>query len=225
MFQTIRFWGYALVVVGFSIVVGCGDESKLDRLAGSELLQDVRLTQYHIRKAKWNIEARYGENNDSLDKLSKEVNFPKNMAKDNVKRVFEDGRFFVVVNDQKAQINIAPDGAMRYEQKTEQSVSGCSLFGESHISGQADHLRIRMNWKLQGRLNGKGCPTEIRTHFSEFIYAELERLNLTVAGDLLAGLDQEVGQAQELKLDLSLEGEIDPDDLPTASSFSFDEVE
>lgn len=197
-----------MLLVGCTIfALGCGDEKRDDPLAGTQLVQDVRLIPYDLKKADWQINA---ETSAGRENLKKEVEFSEGPSKDQVARVFEDGRFFLVVNKVKAQIAIAPDGSMKYDQSVSKSLSGCSLSGSSKVEGKADHLRLNLLWDLSARMDGEGCPTELKAQFGEFIDAELARFNLSTATALIAALEAAKTEAKNLRLILKLEGAINP---------------
>lgn len=189
-------------------LTSCGEDAQNDPLASAQLVQDVRLVEYFPKKAQWEIKVQSVDNVEET--IRKEVSFNDGASKDRMKRIFEEGKFLLVINDQKAQIAIAPDGQMKYDQSATQEVDGCKFNARSGVQGKADHLRVNLTWTLDSQLEGAGCTDQLKAQFAGFIDSELNRLNLNSAKDLLAALEQVRTNSKGLNLVLRLEAAIRP---------------
>lgn len=190
---------------------GCGDDEDSLSLESSQLIQDVRLTNYELQNSKWDLEVNYFEGSEG--RFSKSDNFKNGRSKDKIQRVLDGGRFFIVTNEVKAdRVVISPEGGVQDSQSTSQELTGCRLEGSSEMKGSATHLRLNIEWTLRAKLNGDGCANlqDLKNQFGAFLNAEVARLNLKAGKDLFASLEQPLEQAQSFTLRLRLKGEINP---------------
>jgi len=200
-----------MISVGF---VSCGDDDGGSRLRDTQLVQDVRLTQYELQESSWSLNVSYFDG--GKEKLSKTNSFVAGKSKDKIERVLDSGKFFLVTNGVKAEkIVISPDGELEDSQSVEQRLTGCELVGESEISGKSTHLELELDWTLNAQLKGDGCSTntDMKRQYVAFIDGEVARLNLKSAADLFVSMEQAREEASSISLKLSIRGEINPEAL------------
>lgn len=195
-------------------LTSCGDDENTKSLESTQLIQDVRQTNYELKEARWELSVSYFDGGDG--NFSKKEIFKNGRSKDKVQRVLDGGKFFIVTNDIKAErVVISPDGKLEDSQSVSQELTGCKLSGSSEMSGEASHIRIDMDWRLKAELSGAGCANlaELKTQFGNFLDAEVGRLNLKAGSDLFVSLEQPLSEVRSLTLKLKLKGEINPEAL------------
>ena len=206
----------AIAVFGLSsfLLAGCGDHDVRSAIERAELIQDVRLITYSLRSAEWFVDVGYEEG--STESLQKRSQFRDSQSKDRIQRVLDEGRFLLVANDQRLSVALNPQGRFKDVRDFSQNFAdGCRVEGGAVLEGEATHLEVRMVWNWNARLVGEGCPQSAQSQFGEFVEAELKRLNLKSATDLLTGLDQAVESSQSISMRLKLFGEINLDEIKT----------
>ncbi len=192
--------------------VGCGDHDIRSAVERAELIQDVRLINYALKSAEWNIEV--GFDSGSTESLQKKSQFRDEQWKDSIQRIFDEGRFLLVANDQRLKVAMNPEGKFKEVRDFSQNFSdGCKVQGGAVLQGRATHLDLELTWDWTANLVGSGCPQSAQSQFGEFVEAELARLNLKSASDLLIGLDQEVRSSRRVSMRLKLSGQVNIDDI------------
>ena len=107
-----------------------------------------------------------------------------------------------------------PEGKFKEVRDFSQNFSdGCQVQGGAVLQGRATHLELELTWDWTAHLVGAGCPQSAQDQFGEFVEAELARLNLKSASDLLIGLDQEVRSSRRVSMKLKLSGQINLDGI------------
>lgn len=204
-------WVVTLLGVSLSMS-GCGDHDVRSAIERAELIQDVRLIDYSLKSANWTVNVDDGIGN--VESLEKRSRFQKSQSKDKVQRVFDEGRFLLMTNDRRLNVTMNPEGRFKEVRDFSQDFAdGCRVQGGATLQGEATHLRLDLSWEWNAKLLGDGCPESAQNQFGEFVQAELARLNLRSASDLLVGLDQGVQRTRSISMKLKLLGEIDLDQI------------
>jgi hypothetical protein len=185
----------------FLVSCGAGDGS----LKGKELAQGVDLVIYTLDRADLEVAVEYFSG--SREEGRKTIHYGDGDAQDDVRKILDKDRFVLVMNDQKATIDISPDnGEMNYQGNIHNAVKGCRLDGTSRLRGNASHSKFDLSWEMNVELRGDGCTDNMKDQYFGFYEAEVNKLNMHSVRDLFESLDHDMGDSRKIRVKLRIIG-------------------
>lgn len=184
-----------------AVLVACGGSDPLERTA--EFAQNVNEVPYALQRVLIDSEITYEDG--TVVKMSSEILNRDLIRNERVSRVTSNDQYVLVVNGERAAINIG--SSSEFDSVTEKrQEDGCTLIGNSRVRGQARYDRLNIQYELKNRLNGKLCPLSIVEDYEDFQERQLLGLRLNVVTQLLDSGFWDLADSRDVLIRIRIEG-------------------
>jgi len=183
------------------LMTSCGDDKP--SAARPDFSQNVNEIHYGLKRIDVKLEVVYQDG--AVARVNTVLNTASQLSQEKIRRVTQDGQYFLEVNGQNAELNIGASADFDAK-KDRRGEDTCTWTGKTDASGEAEFDRLNFTWRLVGTLNGKNCPDPLVKEYENFIDSEIQALHLAGMQQIRdAGLLNLKGSRQ-LKIEVKIQG-------------------